>query len=164
MKFWHIMLERSPSHWCFFPMTPKRITEGSMFRDSREGTFSWLLFPLYYSALASRLYDPSIQLLNRYWTGILLPWSGKSFVQLCHTDCQLTCRLFRTCQCAGCCRFPAAFAAPWSDLHLGCLERGDACSPGRHWRGFCTPACHLQWGSLRGGAQCTLSLLSRNIT
>lgn len=61
-----------------------------------------------------------------------------------------TCRLFHTCQSAGCCRFPAAFAAPWSDLHSGCPQLGDACSPGRHWRGFCTSAHLLRGGSLKG--------------
>lgn len=61
----------------------------------------------------------------------------------------LTYQWCHTCQSAGDCSFPSAFAASWSSLLVGCPQSTDACSPGKTWRGLYIPGCRLRQGNLR---------------
>lgn len=60
----------------------------------------------------------------------------------------LTYRWCHTCQSAGGCSFLSASAAPWSSPPVGCPQSGDACSPGKSWRGSYIPGCSLPQGNL----------------
>lgn len=61
----------------------------------------------------------------------------------------LTYQWCHTCQSAGDCSFPSAFAASWSSPLVGCPPSADACSPGKTWRGLHIPGCFLRQGNLR---------------